>query len=172
MPQEISDEELLNLGKLVVRITDDKRLEGDHPAFRLLITLLVNNLRTKRTQLSARYLHGLTSIAIGHVGKVIERLEKMGYISVRRIGRADSPVARKLVNVQESNIPNVEFEEIDGEEEEATETSFAFLTIADGQVYRVRMTLEEITQSNTEWALDEEINTINIIPFLKKLLKH
>ncbi len=147
MPQEISDEELLNLGRLVVRIVDDKRLEGDHPAFRLLITLLVNNLRTQRTQLSARYLHRLTSIAVGHVGKVVERLEKLGYISVRRLGA--SSVARKLVNLHEENIPQRDLEEEGSKEKQAT-VSFkegeGVINI-EGRTYRVKMTLEDITQA-------------------------
>jgi hypothetical protein len=144
MPQEMSDEELLNLGRLVVRIVDDKRLEGDHPAFRLLITLLVNNLRTQRTQLSARYLHRLTSIAVGHVGKVVERLEKLGYISVRRLGA--SSVARKLVNLHEENIPQRDLEE--GSQEQQATVSFKEgegVVNIDGHTYRVKMTIEDIT---------------------------
>ena len=145
MSQEISDEELLNLGRLVVRIVDDKRLEGDHPAFRLLITLLVNNLRTQKTQLSARYLHRLTSIAIGHVGKVVERLEKLGYISVRRLG--PSSVARKLVNLHEENIPPVDFEEVASKEKPETvalKQGEGFVNI-EGHTYRIKMTIEEVT---------------------------
>jgi len=147
MPQDISDEELLNLGRLVVRIVDDKRLEGDHPAFRLLITLLVNNLRTQKTQLSARYLHRLTSIAIGHVGKVVERLEKLGYISVRRLGR--SSVARKLVNLHEENIPQMEIEGEGNKETPATvltKEGEGVINI-EGHTYRIKLTIEDITHT-------------------------
>lgn len=152
MPQEISDEELLNLGRLVVRIVDDKRLEGDHPAFRLLITLLVNNLRTQKTQLSARYLNRLTSIAIGHVGKVVERLEKLGYISVRRLGR--SSVARKLVNLHEENIPQMDSEgEVSKEKQETVliKEGEGVITI-EGHTYRIKMTIEDITHAEADTA--------------------
>lgn len=162
MPQEISDEELLNLGRLVVRIVDDKRLEGDHPAFRLLITLLVNNLRTQKKQLSARYLHRLTSIAVGHVGKVVERLEKLGYISVRRLGA--SSVARKLVNLHEENIPLVDFEEGASQEKQET-VSFkqgeGFVNI-EGHTYRIKMTIEDITHA-------EALNTTSHVDIPRSL---
>jgi hypothetical protein len=80
----ISKEEMSLLGERIITLVHDDRFREDHLAFKLLVYLLVHNLETQRSQLSARYLHELSGIAIGHLRKVLERLSSLGYIVVHR----------------------------------------------------------------------------------------